>query len=58
MAQVDKPSDPGLVAPLPVRIGAAVALALVVAGAAYLYAVRGTAMILDMASDIGRMLCL
>ena len=45
-------------APLPLRLAGWAVLAVTCLGAAYLYVVRGEAMILDLANGIGRMLCL
>jgi hypothetical protein len=44
--------------PLAVRIGLAVAIGLLMVGCAYLYAVRGNAIILDLANGFAGMICM
>ena len=43
--------------PFAVRIGLAGALGMVLVGAVYLYAVRGTAILLDLANGMAGMFC-
>jgi hypothetical protein len=45
-------------APRPLRIAVGVALAFLCLGAVYLYAVRGNAIILDLANGLAGMLCM
>ena len=58
MASTGTSPDRNTSAPVSLRIAVGVVLALTCVGAAYLYVVRGEAMILDLANGIGRMLCL
>jgi len=44
--------------PRPVKVGLWVGVGLLLLGAAYLYAVRGTAILLDLSSGIAGLLCL
>ena len=57
MRSIEPTSRSSDVQPFAVRIGLAGALGLLLVGAVYLYAVRGTAIILDLANGMAGMFC-
>ena len=57
MSSIEPTSRSSDTQPLAVRIGLGSALAMVLFGAVYLYDVRGTAIILDLANGMAGMFC-
>ncbi len=57
MSSIEPTSRGSDIQPFAVRIGLGGVLAMVLVGAVYLYAVRGTAMILDLANGMAGMFC-
>jgi hypothetical protein len=58
METAQTPLENRQTAPRPVRIALGLMLGLLCLGAAYLYAVRGNAIILDLANGLAGMLCM